>query len=135
MALSWDESLALGNTEIDEQHREIFSRFDSLSLACREGHGEESLKSVFMFLDEYVVRHFAAEEALMERSNYPGLLEQREQHVAFRRTLADMHARNLDDAARHKLSLDVDRMLIQWFVNHIRNLDAKLVAFVTGLKQ
>lgn len=130
MALSWEETLALGSPDIDDQHREIFARFDKLALACQEQRGEVVLRELLVFLDEYVARHFAAEEAFMESISYPGLAVQRVQHVEFRRNIAELHARCLDESQRHKLSLDVERMLIQWFIHHIRSLDIKLVEFV-----
>ena len=130
MAFTWDNNLALGNSEIDDQHKEIFARFDKLSLACQERRGGEVLKELLDFLDEYVARHFADEESLMERAGYPGLALQREQHAEFRLKIAELRNRNADQAEKHKLSLDVDRVLIQWLIRHIRSLDVQLVEFV-----
>ena len=135
MAFTWDDNLALGNSAIDDQHKEIFARFDKLSLACQKQRGGEELKELLDFLDEYVAHHFADEEALMERIAYPGLALQRDQHAEFRQNISELHARSADETEKHKLSLDVDRMLIQWFILHIRSLDVKLVEFVKNQQQ
>ena len=39
MGIAWRESLAIGVPEIDRQHKELLSRFDSLLKACEAGKG------------------------------------------------------------------------------------------------
>lgn len=39
MALTWTDDLAVGFGLIDSQHKELFSRFNALLQACREGKG------------------------------------------------------------------------------------------------
>ncbi len=134
MSFTWNDNLAVGVEEIDEQHREIFARFDKLSLACQEQHGGDVVKELIDFLHEYVEKHFAAEEALMQKLAYPGLAVQLEQHAAFRKDLDALTVENEQGMDAHKLSLAVDRRLVQWFILHIRNLDSEMAQFVKSHK-
>jgi hemerythrin len=59
MALIWTEALAVGHGLIDAQHKELFSRYNTLLQACREGRGREAIAPALEFLAEYVVKHFA----------------------------------------------------------------------------
>jgi hemerythrin len=130
MPLVWDDNLLLGVEDIDQQHREIFSRFEKLSYACQEQQGSDVVRESLDYLQEYVAHHFAAEESIMEKLAYPDLDIQREQHAAFRKDIDAMIAASQQGADGHRLSLEVDRRLVQWFILHIRNLDSKLAAFV-----
>lgn len=72
MSIEWNNSLAIGVAEIDDQHKELFSRFDSLLTACNEGKGRGEVLRVLLFLDDYIKSHFAAEERLQLKHDYPG---------------------------------------------------------------
>lgn len=37
MSMAWSEDLTIGVAQIDQQHRELFRRFDALLVACRQG--------------------------------------------------------------------------------------------------
>lgn len=135
MQILWDENLTLGVSEIDTQHKEIFVRFESLSKACQEQHGSDVVIDLLDYLLEYVAEHFAAEEALMKKVNYPGLEEQLAQHAAFRKDIDALKSSSEQYSDMHRLSLDVDRRLVQWFILHIRNLDSKMAAYVNTQRQ
>ena len=71
MFMEWSNNLATGVPEIDNQHKEIINRVNSLSAACSEGKGKEEVLRVLLFLEEYIKEHFAAEERLQLRHAYP----------------------------------------------------------------
>ena len=71
MSMQWTADLATGVTEIDNQHKEIFSRLGQLYAACSEGRGKEEVLRLILFLEEYVKEHFSAEERLQMRHGYP----------------------------------------------------------------
>ena len=130
MALYWDDTLLLGHTEIDEQHRAIFAQFDRLSQACQQGQGEEVLNELFEYLDDYVNQHFSREEAFMAEHDYPKLAEQQEQHARFRQMVQEMRTVDSEDKSAHHLSVMVRRELILWFIQHIKHLDQEMVDYI-----
>ena len=64
MGISWREELAIGHETVDNQHRELLERFDSLLSACKAGEGKPELARLIDFLDQYVIHHFYEEEKL-----------------------------------------------------------------------
>lgn len=67
MGIRWNESLAIGVGEIDEQHRELVQQFARLLDACEQGKGGGEVTAMLEFLDRYAQRHFSDEEALQRR--------------------------------------------------------------------
>jgi hemerythrin len=74
--VEWREGFRTGIEEIDAEHRQLFALVKRLDAA--------NVKHVLDELVEYVVTHFTHEEALMERSGYPG----RQRHVELHEQLA-----------------------------------------------
>ncbi|GEM_PF-6410812 len=62
---SWNSAWETGNALIDDQHRELLSRFEALANALLQGTSEEEYKRLCGFMAEYAETHFLAEEALM----------------------------------------------------------------------
>ena len=130
MSIKWDESLLLGNADIDEHHRQIFVHFEKLSLACIEGQSEDVLKELLKYLDDYTSQHFLYEEAVMAQHNYPRLQEQKAQHTHFRQIVKELQEMDIKDTGVQQLSLAIYRRLTLWFTQHIKQLDQDMVNFI-----
>lgn len=130
MSLIWNDSLLVGNTAIDDNHREIFEHFEKLSMAFQDGSGEELLRDMLKFLDTYVAEHFSHEETFMAQNEYPKLAEQQTQHAYFLQAVKDLQEMDMKGIGAHELSITVYRKLIQWFIHHIRKSDQELVNYV-----
>ena len=130
MALSWNDLLLVGNTEIDDQHRRIFVYFEKLAMACQEQKGEVVIKEILDFIGNYVETHFSFEEDFMEKSNYPKLPEQQEQHSHFRQTVKELKEMDTSTIEPHQLSLLFYQKLIQWLIQHIKKSDQEMVDYI-----
>lgn len=130
MGVEWRDSLAIGVEEIDNQHKELLSRFDSLLSACKQGRGIGELKTLLGFLDEYVVAHFSDEERLQQLHRYPGLAEHRRQHESFIARLKALKDEiSTDGVAVHNV-IETNNLLLNWLVNHISVVDRELGKFL-----
>ena len=58
MAIQWNEELATGVLEIDNQHKEIFARINRLLEASSQGKGKQEVGRMIDFLGDYVISHF-----------------------------------------------------------------------------
>lgn len=130
MILAWTEKLAVGHAAIDEQHRELISRFNDLLEACRQGQGKRKVVELFEFLDAYVVEHFAAEEQLMAGFDYPERDEHHERHQVLVGKLAELRQALQLSGPSFDLVIDANQMVFEWIVEHIRKTDVKLGAFL-----
>jgi hemerythrin-like metal-binding protein len=123
----WDESgMAIGIPRIDEDHRLLVSSFDLLVQAMRQGDGSQRVQPMLRFLEEYMVRHFRYEEALMRKYDCPSRVRNREQH----RSMARQHQELALDYARHGATPELLRRLhdslARYLREHICHVDGKL---------
>jgi len=130
MAVNWKEAFKIGIVEIDAQHRELFSRLDKLENALRDGKGREVIFSTFHFLDNYVQRHFRAEEALQEFYQYPHLLMHAAEHAAFKKRLKSLEERLTLEDPSEKLAAHTQAFLTNWLITHVTSLDKELTCYI-----
>ena len=83
------KELETGNSIIDGEHRELFRAVNSLMDACGKGQGRAALDPTIKFLLDYVDKHFAHEEQLQARSNYPGITAHKQFHAAYKTKLRE----------------------------------------------
>ena len=130
MGIAWRESLAIGVPEIDRQHKELLSRFDSLLKACEAGKGLDELQKLLEFLDDYVVSHFSDEEGIQRNHSFPGYAAHKSEHDGF---IARLKALNdeikADGVAVHHV-IETNNMLLKWLINHITKVDGELGAYL-----
>lgn len=130
MALQWDQSFVLGIDEIDQQHRTIVEQFASFSEAIQAGTAQTELSDMANFLVTYAQQHFATEEGYMERYEYPGIAEQRHEHLEFTADAHELLSRLEEDGASRELAVAMAGKLVRWVIQHVRNHDRVMVDFV-----
>ena|SRR6185369_12290943 len=130
MSIKWEENLRLGVPVIDEQHEEIFTQFNRLSVALEEGRGSSEVIELLKYLDNYTTTHFTDEENLMTLYKYDGLEEQRQHHALFRENIAMFTEMLAASPPTQEIAIKIDAILIKYFINHVRNLDRKMVEFI-----
>jgi hemerythrin-like metal-binding protein len=74
-------------------------------------------------LIDYTVHHFSAEEKLMEKHNYPGLVAHRAEHKAL--TAKVMEFQNDFDAGNTTIAVQLMTFLQDWLRNHILSVDQR----------
>jgi hemerythrin len=131
MSISWRDELAIGNPQIDGQHRELLERFDQLLAACRRGEGKLELVRLLDFLDQYVVKHFGDEEQLQRESGYPEFQSHQLLHLGFTKRLVDLKRTiKADGEVQVDHVLATNKMLLDWLVQHISTRDRELGQFL-----
>lgn len=130
MAIQWDDSLTTGVADIDDQHRELFRRFNALISACKQGQGREEVMRILQFLDDYIRSHFHEEEAMQLKSNYPDYSEHRAQHENFIATTEALTAQFSSEGATLELLVKTNTMLMEWLIGHIRKTDRAFANFL-----
>ncbi|HHZ20157.1 MAG TPA: hemerythrin family protein [Firmicutes bacterium] len=130
MLVEWTEDLAVGVEEIDNQHKELYKRLNSLLEACSQGKGRETISQTLAFLGEYTVSHFSAEEKLMAKHNYPEIEQHKEQHKWFVEAFMDLKKQLEEYGPAGHIVIKTNRVLVGWLNSHIRNIDKKLGLFL-----
>lgn len=126
MYLNWDWTLDIGIESIDNQHKELFNRLNQLLTSVEDGKGHTEVIKTLDFLEEYVVEHFDDEEELQKKINYPLFDIQHAQHEEFKNELKKFRKIFETEGITDALALNIQEKLLDWFKNHIINLDKDL---------
>lgn len=123
---TWNSSLKIGVPLIDIQHEQLFDQMDKLVDAIKKKQDPRQLSNILKFLKMYVNNHFGYEEQCMHINRCPAAGQNTNAHQYFVMRLAEIEqqiqsAKNLD-----LLADKITDELINWFINHIRNIDHQL---------
>jgi len=132
--MQWNDTLSVGVTEIDAQHKNLVSYLNDLHFAMSQGKGKDILKSLLTRLVAYTQVHFAAEEKYMKQWNYPGYVYHKGEHEAFVKKVADFKEKF--ENGKVAISIEILNLLKDWVANHIQGTDKKYGPFFikNGLK-
>jgi hemerythrin len=131
MALvTWDASYSVKVFRCDEDHKKLFALLNQLNDAMKAGKGNQVVQRVVKKLADYTTFHFAGEEALLEKTKYPGLSSHRAKHEAFVRKVQefqmDLKAGNLSQ------SISVSEFMKDWLTQHIKQTDQQYSSYLNS---
>lgn len=92
------------------------------------GHGKDVLVPVLKRLAKYTVEHFATEEALMQRTNYPGYAAHKKQHDEL--TAKAVEIIQGYESGKITLPMTLSRFLTDWLRDHIKKTDMEMIRYV-----
>lgn len=125
--LHWSGDLDTGIEVIDRQHQRIVAYLNELNEANDRGDRAATLHVLDELVD-YTITHFAFEEELQEKANYPFLKAHKRVHEIFARRVTEFQKRAV---AGENVAPELLSMLKIWLVNHIKGDDADYVECVT----
>ncbi|MGA2192761.1 MAG: bacteriohemerythrin [Nitrospirota bacterium] len=128
--MEWDESLAIGIAEIDNQHKEIFRRVGILIGACKQGKGREEIGETLGFLKDYTVKHFKMEEGIQQLYGYPFYPEHKAMHEQFIRNFKGIKEEFEKKGPSLPLVLLLNKAVVNWLTDHIGREDKKIGEFM-----
>jgi hemerythrin len=125
----WRDEYLVGQPENDSQHKRLFQLADQLHAAMTTGKGKDVMLKTLGDLIDYTNRHFAAEEALMQRSKYPGHAE----HKVFHDKLTAQVVQFLTEFAAGKSTVTIQllQFLKDWLQHHIGETDRKIAVYLS----
>ena len=123
--IEWSEKYSVGNSEIDNQHRELFELVNSIP----EVVDDTDIVELIMKLYKYTRDHFAAEEDFMREIEYPNLDNHIELHNSLLEQLNDVSTQDFDtDEAIYS----VKEFAFNWLSDHILKEDIQYFEFNKG---
>lgn len=135
----WKESYKIGVEEVDRQHEELFRRFSEYLRAVR---GEDNLETrtakiqeTLNFMGEYVVVHFASEEEIQRKYNYPNYAAHREIHERFKAEIQRFVEAFQENPHDEDLIMEFSGKLLTWLINHVAEEDQKIGTYVSSSKE
>ena len=112
----------MGVEEIDREHKRLLGLLNELHDAVHAGDAREVLGKVLDELMLYVGYHFAHEEELFLRTNYPGNERHRRQHRALTITVKEVRE-DFQLSGSEGLPVQVLEFLKTWLFEHIMGSD------------
>jgi hemerythrin-like metal-binding protein len=116
----WDESLSIGDEQIDGQHRWLFFILNRLAESLGHPDEEQAVICCLVDMERYALTHFAVEEAYMESLDYPGLAEHRILHQGFARKVEEYREGLI---AGEISARQVADFLRDWLLRHVQGAD------------
>jgi hemerythrin len=123
--------LASGFEEIDGQHRELLRRVD-LAIAAAQSDDGAATRDALRELGDYLMAHFAAEEAFMEDAGYPERGRHKSAHDLF---MQDFHQLVAELAMAGPSVPTVQWITVrvpEWIKFHVQVNDLPLGQFLTA---
>lgn len=93
MAIIWRDAFSVGDEIIDRDHRYLFSLVNTVELALRDDERADVLRLVLDQLVEYTADHFAREEQIQLRIQYPKYVQHKVEHQRITREIRELQTR------------------------------------------
>ncbi len=134
--IQWTDEFKLGLPAIDADHKELLDVCNQFLEAAQAG---ESVSQLAEILDRMILRtraHFVAEERMLDRHNYPGLVAHKAEHQRLLLQAEALRARYHDvsqeEEIRH-VTMETADFLQNWLLDHIRTNDRPYRPFLMSL--
>lgn len=128
----WNEKLSVGNHEIDDDHKGLFSLVSELESADKT---RSLMADIIGRLEAYAAEHFSREEDLMKSVGFPGCDDHIKEHESFVEWIKSVKKTYRRAAESPFLLSDlVNDYLKKWLVEHIMTEDMKYRDFIRSKK-
>lgn len=130
--LRWQSAMQLGIPAIDADHKKLVGLLNCLHYTVMAGDDWCGVAGVLDQLVDYTEVHFAREEQLMERSDYPDFAA----HQAGHRRLAEMMRKRRQAFRDSPETFDMDGFydfVSGWLLHHVLGDDMKLRPYLQRL--
>lgn len=124
--------MEVGIAKIDSQHRELIDRINAVTLMGSKSFSKDETQKTLDLLGEYIVKHFADEEALQQQSNYPKYEWHKKQHQIYIDEFNKLKSEFTVNGSSTKFTLALSKSIIAWIVKHIKFADAELGRYLKG---
>lgn len=132
-AIAWNDRLRLGVPAVDADHRKLVDLLGVFLAKCAEGAPAHDLAQVLADLLEESRQHFAREEEMLDRLNFPDLAVHRAEHQVLLSQAEHFQHRLDDGLLTPELLEQTATFLQQWLLDHIQTDDRTYVPFLKRL--
>ncbi len=129
----WKEKYNVGVPVIDQQHKELFERVTTFveTLRSQKDWCEkvDQVNATLAFMKEYVVTHFADEEAYQRKIGYPGYDAHKKIHQDMVRYVGEVAAQYEQTGFAEQPMQQFAGKLLAWLINHVVAEDQKIADY------
>ena len=121
--IRWDESLAIGNELVDNQHKVMFDLANDLNNAVNLGATRTVIETLFGVIIDYTFKHFATEEELVRDGD--DYLQHCYEHYQLLRRL---HHYSVEFRNDRNVTEAPGDFLERWLLDHLSHWDIRVLA-------
>jgi len=130
MAVKWSPEYAIGVEIVDNQHKKLFGAVNDLLEACNQGKGKEEAGKILDFLEDYIVEHFKTEEEIQKENDFPEYPSHKKAHEDFIKAFGEVKSAFAVEGATLSFVVKINKMLVDWLIQHVTQVDQRLGAFL-----
>ena len=123
------KDMEVGVAKIDEQHKELIDRINSISIMGSKCFSKEETQKTLDLLGKYVVQHFGDEEALQKQCNYPKYEWHKAIHQNFIDDFIKLKEEFTKKGASFNFTVELNKRIVSWIVKHIKSVDVEFGKF------
>lgn len=129
----WDPSYSVHNSEVDDQHNQLFERINDLPQQL----DETRIKNTIIELFRYTRYHFTDEENMLAEMSYPKLDAHKQLHEELISKLNTISNQSFDSDSA---IAEFRNFVFDWLISHIMTHDMEYARFakqqqVTGFNE
>ncbi|HEX9078110.1 MAG TPA: bacteriohemerythrin [Desulfuromonadaceae bacterium] len=129
--LAWDDAYSVCVERLDEDHKHLFALLGTIHEACTAAMRAKSYPLIVNELIDYLSRHFAEEEAYMDRIGYPDRASHRLEHRRFLDQVLPYRQKIYENKQDYTGELlELTELIHTWLRHHILNMDQQYTNFV-----
>lgn len=133
--IEWDPKFVIGIDVLDQQHKFLIELCANLNKVILEKNVSEEewraqLIQALKSCVEYVKVHFANEENLMLKNNYPNYKEHKARHDEF--SMKVLTTAGKFDSMNKTSALRFVHFLYDWILSHVAHEDKQIAAFLNS---
>lgn len=126
--LEWSDELSVGINLIDKQHMILIRAINLLAMAVQRNTSKDLIGQILETLVDYTDTHFAYEEELFDRFDYPETEEHKASHRALLKRVIDFKTRW--ETEHTEIGPELLKFLVDWLRTHILGSDKKYSGFL-----
>ena len=135
MSYAWTPDLATGNANIDDQHKQLFFMVNAIFDAYQRGKERQEVKKTMVFLVKYTIKHFADEEELQKKYDYPNYSAHKHLHAEFKKLVEKLTTKMFQDGLTDNFVVEVCTTVGEWLFTHVKDEDSKMAAYIQSKAQ
>lgn len=128
--VTWSDAYNVNVGAIDAQHQEMLKLANNLHASAESGEDKDNLQEMLSELVDYTRMHFATEEELMKKHDYPDYPKHHKEHkILLQHMESILGAVSIGKFPNFYANYDVST---DWMFNHISESDKLLGEFLNA---
>lgn len=121
--IDWSDLLSVDIKDMDDEHKELFKRINTLLTAMLDRNKSYNLLDISHYISDYIEFHFRHEEDMLEKFNYPKLIEHKKLHKTYEDDFRTIQERIKNGDYEALILIDIQEKVVTWLIEHIANVD------------